>query len=135
MDIRGSSEQNSSKKPSTIHTWSKFEEDSLFRVLKDVVVKCGNRCDNETLKSGTLKEIEKAMNNLIPNSGLRTTPHIENKIRMLKKQYGIVYDVLNKNGFAWNDVKCVEVDSKEAWLNYVQMLKDGETNRFLYLRD
>ncbi|EXB70343.1 hypothetical protein L484_003214 [Morus notabilis] len=46
---------------------------------------------------------------------------------MLKKQYRKVYDMLNRSGFGWNDIKkCVEVDSDEAWLSYVQVNKDAE---------
>ncbi|CAB4309138.1 unnamed protein product [Prunus armeniaca] len=34
--------------------------------------------------------------------------------------YGIIFDMINKSGFAWNDsLKCIEVDSDEAWNTYV----------------
>lgn len=62
------------------------------------------------------------MNVLIHNSGIRASPHIENKYRMLKKQYSIVFDMVNTSVFSWNDVKkCVQVDSDEAWLTYTQV--------------
>ena len=121
MDIGGSSDQVYSDKSSR-RTWSKFEEDALLNVLEDVLVKGGNRCDNGTVRPGTWKEIEKALNVLIPSSGIRASPHIENKYRMLKKQYSIVFDMVNTSGFSWNDVKkCVQVDSDEAWLTYTQV--------------
>ena len=108
-------------KKNSRRTWSKFEEDGLLTILEDIVVK-GSRCDNGTFKSGTMKEIEEAMENLFANSGLKAYPHIENKMRMLKKQYGIVYDMISKSGFAWNDTKkCVEVDSDQVWAAYIQV--------------
>nr|XP_048325378.1 uncharacterized protein LOC125421218 [Ziziphus jujuba var. spinosa] len=58
---------------------------------------------------------------MCPNSGLQATPHIESKLKKWKKQYGIIYDMLNKSGFGWNDtLKCVEIDSDDAWKAYVQ---------------
>lgn len=46
---------------------------------------------------------------------------------MLKRQYAIVYDMLSRSGFAWNDIKkCVEVDSNEAWMTYVQHDQDAK---------
>ncbi|KAM6551262.1 hypothetical protein CsatB_001070 [Cannabis sativa] len=126
MDIGGSSDQVYSDKSSR-RTWSKFEEDALLNVLEEVLVKGGNRCDNGTVRPGTWKEIEKALNVLIPSSGIRASPHIENKYRMLKKQYSIVFDMVNTSGFSWNDVKkCVQVDSDEAWLTYTQNIKDAK---------
>ncbi|CAB4278451.1 unnamed protein product [Prunus armeniaca] len=36
--------------------------------------------------------------------------------------YGIIFDMINKSGFAWNDsLKCIEVGSDEAWNTYVQI--------------
>ncbi|CAL9004960.1 unnamed protein product [Prunus brigantina] len=36
--------------------------------------------------------------------------------------YGIIFDMINKSGFAWNDsLKCIKVDSDEAWNTYVQV--------------
>lgn len=39
----------------------------------------------------------------------------------------MLYEMLNRSGFGWNDIKkCVEVDSDEAWLTYVQINKEVE---------
>ncbi|CAB4319773.1 unnamed protein product [Prunus armeniaca] len=54
-------------------------------------------------------------------------PHIESKMRFWRKLYGIIFDMINKSGFAWNDsLKCIEVDSNEAWNTYVQHNKDDD---------
>ncbi|TXG61250.1 hypothetical protein EZV62_012613 [Acer yangbiense] len=75
----------------------------------------GARCDTGSFKSGTSTQIEKTLNSILPNSGIKASPHIDYKIRFWKKQYGIVFDMLNTSGFGWNDTKkCVEVDSNEA---------------------
>ena len=47
----------------------------------------------------------------------------------MEKQYGIIFDMLNKSGFGWDDVlKCVQVDSDEVWQAYVQVCVINQYN-------
>lgn len=116
MDI----EQNTQLK-GTRRSWNKIEEEALLTILEDVVSR-GGKCDNGSFKPGTINQIEKALQESCPNSGLKATPHIDSKMRKWKKYYGLICDMMNRSGFVWNDVrKCIEVDSEEAWLTYVQV--------------
>lgn len=113
--------QNTQSK-GTRRSWNKIEEEALLTVLEDVVSR-GGKCDNGSFKPGTINQIEKSLQKLCPNSGLKANPHIDSKLRKWKKFYGIMCDMRNRSGFKWNDVlKCIEVDSDEAWLTYVQVL-------------
>ncbi|XP_061989538.1 uncharacterized protein LOC133728173 isoform X2 [Rosa rugosa] len=106
--------------------WTSFEEESLLNVL-DGIIAGGQRCDTGSFKSGTLIKIENALNLLCPNSNLKASPHIESKLKKLKKDYSIIYDMMNKSGFAWNDIKkCIEVDSNEVWETYLQHNKKAK---------
>nr|XP_048335944.1 uncharacterized protein LOC107429887 isoform X2 [Ziziphus jujuba var. spinosa] len=118
MEAGGSSNDN--RWGESRRTWSRGEEEALL-VLLDEAVASGQRCDTGAFKPGTLNMIERKLAEMCPNSGLRATPHIESKLKKWKKQYGIIYDMLNKSGFGWNDtLKCVEIDSDDAWKAYVQ---------------
>ena len=48
---------------------------------------------------------------------MKAFPHIEAKMKNGKKnnnKYGILFDMLNKSRFGWNDtLKCIDVDSDE----------------------
>ncbi|KAK2637989.1 hypothetical protein Ddye_025784 [Dipteronia dyeriana] len=73
------------------------------------------------------EEEETLLATILPNCSLRATTHIESKLKTRKKQYGVIYDMINTSGFGWNSVrKCVEVDSNEAWHSYVQHHKQAE---------
>ena len=94
----------------------------LLIILEDVVPR-GHHFDTGAFKFGTIIMIEKKLADMCPNSNLKANPHIESKLKIgKKKRYSIVYDMLNKSGFGWNDSKkCVEVDSDEAWIADVQV--------------
>nr|XP_048317921.1 uncharacterized protein LOC125418433 [Ziziphus jujuba var. spinosa] len=118
MEAGGS--DNDNRGGDSRRTWTQREEEALLIIL-DEAVASGQRCDTGSFKPGTLTMIERRLSELCPNSRLRANPHIESKMRKWKKQYGIIYDMLNKSGFGWNDsLKCVEVDSEEVWQAYVQ---------------
>ena len=120
MEIGGSSNDQSRK--GMRRTWTKDEEEALLAILEDVIAR-GQHCNTGSFKSGIMTIIERSLSVMCPQSGLKANPHIESKLRKWKKQYGVVYDMLNKSGFGWNDtLKCVEVDSDEAWRSYVQII-------------
>ena len=96
MEIRGSSNDQSRK--GMRRTWTKDEEEALLTMLEDVVAR-GQHCDIGSFKSGTMTIIERSLSVMCPQSGLKVNPHIESKLRKWKKQYGVVYDMLNKSGF------------------------------------
>lgn len=120
MDTGSSSQVNESNRKGSRRVWTKEEEDALLDILEELVAK-GHRA-NRTFRAGTLIVIENSLRVLCPGSGLKANPHIESKIKKLKKQFSIVYDMVNKTGFGWNDVrKCVKVDSEETWKAYLQV--------------
>ncbi|KAF3443069.1 hypothetical protein FNV43_RR16990 [Rhamnella rubrinervis] len=106
--------------------WTREEEETLLDILDDVVAR-GQCCDMGSFKVGTMTMIERSLAQKCPESGLKINPHIESKLKKWKKQYGIIYDILSKSGFGWNDtLKCVEVDSNEAWKANVESNKQAE---------
>ncbi|XP_062003816.1 uncharacterized protein LOC133721263 isoform X1 [Rosa rugosa] len=138
-DILGmdSSQLNEANKKGSRRVWTREEESALLGILEDLVAK-NHRHDNGTFKSGALNQVENALHNLFPESGLKAKPHIESKMKILKKQFRIVYEMVNKTGFEWNDEKkCVMVDTEETWKAYLQHHKEaaGWRGKFFPLYD
>ncbi|KAK2643931.1 hypothetical protein Ddye_019126 [Dipteronia dyeriana] len=126
MDARGCSQINEQERKGNRSVWVKEEEEALLGIMDEIVAN-GGRADCGSFKAGTLKNIELRLATILPNCSLRATPHIESKLKTWKKQYGVMYDMINTSGFGWNGVrKCVEVDSNEAWHSYVQHHKQAE---------
>ncbi|KAK2639726.1 hypothetical protein Ddye_027521 [Dipteronia dyeriana] len=79
------------------------------------------KADNGTFKPGFLQQIEKMMSDKIPGCGLRAQPHIDSRIKLLKKQYHAISEMLgpSASGFGWNDdLKCVVVEKNvfDEWV-------------------
>ncbi|KAL5794950.1 hypothetical protein ACOSP7_003544 [Xanthoceras sorbifolium] len=125
----GISQINEQKTKGVRRAWTKEEEEVLLSIV-DEIVASGARADCGYFKSGTLKNMETRLTIVLPNCGLKANPYIESKLKFWKKQYEVVYDMLNTSGFRWNDVrKCVEVDSDEVWKSYVQHHKHAKEFR------
>ncbi|TXG72816.1 hypothetical protein EZV62_001395 [Acer yangbiense] len=120
MDVGGRTQTNEQDRRACRRMWTKEEEKTLLSIIDEIVVN-GGRADCGSFKVGTLKIMESPLANILPNCGLKASPHIESKVKTWKEDYGVVYDMINTSGFGWNNVrKYVEVESNEAWHSYVE---------------
>jgi len=100
--------------------WTKMEDEYLVEILEDLVRRGYNR-DNG-FKNGTHLEVEKKLEEKMPGCGIKASPHIESKMKTLKKHYTLVTDMLDRTGFGWNEtLKCVEVDTDDQWESYLKV--------------
>ncbi|CAB4319369.1 unnamed protein product [Prunus armeniaca] len=85
------------------HIWTPIEDASLVKALNELCVGGYWKVDNE-VRSRYLGQLEKAMEQKLPGCGLKAVPHIESRVKTLKKQTLAISDMLtNSSGFAWND--------------------------------
>lgn len=74
--------------------WKHEEDAKLVGVLLDMVNLGLYKADNG-FKPGYLNYVEEKIQASLPNSGLKAKPHIESRIKTLKRDFNIVYDMLN----------------------------------------
>ncbi|MFQ6656772.1 hypothetical protein Gotur_026730, partial [Gossypium turneri] len=70
-------------------------------------------------KTGYLNELGKMLENFLPNAMLKAKPNLESRIRTLKRDWSIVYNMLsgkNNSGFGWDEHRQLVVadDAKDA---------------------
>ncbi|XP_019054140.1 PREDICTED: uncharacterized protein LOC104602427 [Nelumbo nucifera] len=87
--------------------WSKEEEGKLIEGLMMLVHIRMWRSDNGTFKSGYLNQLERFMETNLPGCGLKANPHIESRVKHMKRQYAAICEMLSPScsGFGWDDVK------------------------------
>ncbi|KAL7214855.1 hypothetical protein ACSBR1_027101 [Camellia fascicularis] len=75
-------------------------------------------------------EYEKKISSAFSRTDLRDSPHIDLKIKLWRKQYNTLQDMLKISGFGWDDEqKMVLVDSDDVWQNYVKRVPDAKGMR------
>ncbi|KAK2646551.1 hypothetical protein Ddye_021746 [Dipteronia dyeriana] len=80
------------------------------------------------------------MSDEIPGCGLREQPHIDSRIKLLKKQYHAISEMLgpSASGFGWNDdLKCVVVEKNmfDEWVKSHPTAKGLRNKYFLYYEE
>ncbi|PKI48020.1 hypothetical protein CRG98_031613 [Punica granatum] len=77
-------------------------------------------------KSGYLPELEKMLLEKLPNCGIKARPHIESRLKTLKKKWAIVYDMmLNISGFGWDSTRKMVTAEDDVWEAYVATHKEA----------
>ncbi|RWR94855.1 putative myb/SANT-like domain-containing protein [Cinnamomum micranthum f. kanehirae] len=105
--------------------WTDAEDKELVYALFDMVNAGTHKADNG-FKPGFLGVIEAVLKQKLPGSGIKAKPHIDSRIKTMKKDFRVVYDMLNGencSGFGWDPQKNVVVAEDEVWNGYVKTHK------------
>ncbi|KAF5956592.1 hypothetical protein HYC85_003817 [Camellia sinensis] len=97
MDDTGTTSSRKKGKPRRF--WNHCKELFLITTMKDFRADFYNECEKKILSA-------------LPRTNLQATPHIDSKIKLWRKQYNILQDMLKISSFSWDDEqKILLVDS------------------------
>ncbi|GMP67441.1 hypothetical protein CsSME_00027426 [Camellia sinensis var. sinensis] len=138
MDGTGTTSSRKKGKPQRF--WNHCEELFLITTMKDVTTSNPMwKLDNNQFRASFYNECKKKILSAFLGTDLRATPHIDLKIKLWRKQYNTLQDMLKISGFGWDDEqKMVLIDNDDVWQNYVRRVPDakGTQNRpFLFYED
>ena len=110
--VNSTGSKDGSMQSESKHQWTTTEDEKLVECRVDTANLGSTWRAENGFKSGDLLELERMMLEKISSYKLRAQPHIENRYRLLKKQYGAIADMLGQgNGFGWDDgYKCLVCD-------------------------
>ncbi|PPD86965.1 hypothetical protein GOBAR_DD16092 [Gossypium barbadense] len=83
-------------------------------------------------KAGYLNELEKMLEKALPRAMLKAKPNIESQIRCLKREWSVVYDMLNgqnNSDFGWDEHRQLVVAEDAVWDSYVKSHKEASQFR------
>ncbi|KAL2893450.1 Fimbrial protein MS11-D3A [Bienertia sinuspersici] len=105
--------------------WSSQEENALVEILLETQ-NSNWKCDTG-YKTGYQSHIEKKMLERFPYCGLKGKPHIESKIKILKRQLGYILEIQKQasgSGFGWDDELKMITGEKETFMGWAQGPED-----------
>ncbi|PPD99414.1 hypothetical protein GOBAR_DD03556 [Gossypium barbadense] len=112
----------------TKRKWVLEEDTALVSCMADLH-NIGTFNTDTGFKVGYLNELEKMLEKALPNAMLKAKPNIESRIRLLKREWSIVYDMLNgqnNSGFGWEEHRKLVVAEDAVWESYVKPRGDRD---------
>ncbi|CAI9269445.1 unnamed protein product [Lactuca saligna] len=107
--------------------WTITEDVKLVETLVNMVNIGGFKADNG-FKYGYLLHLENTLKEKIPNSGILGKPHIESRIKTMKKDWQVVYDMVNgtnTSGFGYDSSTHSVTAEPAVWDSYIQVHKEA----------
>ncbi|KAA8529641.1 hypothetical protein F0562_034259 [Nyssa sinensis] len=132
--------QNSEEKTSKIkkRQWTRKEDKALIEALLELY-NTGWKRDNGTFKSGYTAVLEKEMKSRLPGCNLKASPHIDSRLKTLKKHCDAITDMRGAIGIRWNNeehtVMCEDDDIWEDWVKIHSDAKGLRNKPFPYYDD
>ncbi|MFQ6636385.1 hypothetical protein Gotur_012485 [Gossypium turneri] len=74
-------------------------------------------------KAGYLNEMERMLEKVLPYAMLKAKPNLESRIRTLKRDWAIVYDMLrgkDNSDFCWDEHRQFVVAEDIVWNSYIK---------------
>ncbi|MBA0743296.1 hypothetical protein Gogos_005996 [Gossypium gossypioides] len=75
-------------------------------------------------KASYLNEMERMLEKVLPYAMLKAKPNLESRIRTLKRDWAIVYDMLHgkdNSGFGWDEHRQFVVAEDVVWNSYISL--------------
>ena len=134
--MSGVPESNASSQASrgTKIKWVPEEDAALVSCMVDLH-NVGTFNADTGFKAGYLNELEKMLEKALPRAMLKAKPNIESRIRCLKREWSVVYDMLNgqnNSGFGWDEHRQLVVAEDAVWESYVKVKCISSIYLFFY---
>ncbi|PPD70171.1 hypothetical protein GOBAR_DD32950 [Gossypium barbadense] len=107
----------------TKRKWAPEEDAALVSCMVDLH-NVGTFNADTGFKVGYLNKLEKMLEKALPNAMLKAKPNTELRIRLLKKEWSIVYDMFNgqkNSGFGWDEHRQLVVTEDAVWDSYLKL--------------
>ncbi|XP_074307354.1 uncharacterized protein LOC141642445 [Silene latifolia] len=107
--------------------WTIEEDRALVSAMQDLLDLGGWKADNGQFKNGAYAKIETFMEQKLPGSGKKAEPHIESRVKTLRKHYDAIVEMLSPqaSGFGWNDEHKFVTCDLSVWETWVKSHKNA----------
>ncbi|XWS73096.1 hypothetical protein CRYUN_Cryun02cG0096400 [Craigia yunnanensis] len=83
---------------------------------------------NTGFKASYLEKLQRMLQKILPHANMKAKPNLESRIRTLKKDWTIIYDMIigkDMSGFRWDDHRQLVVAEDLVWEYYISSHKEA----------
>ncbi|KAK6930949.1 Myb/SANT-like domain [Dillenia turbinata] len=118
--------------------WTTREDEALIEALHEIY-STGWKTENGNFKGGYTTALEKALKSKLPGCNLKASPHIESRLKILKKHCNAISDIRESHKVHWNEeehtVVCEDDDVWNEWVKDHPDAKALKNKVFPYYED
>lgn len=101
--------------------WTPEEDEVLIASLSELC-RAGWKRENGNFKNGYIAALERKLRSRIPGCTIRASPHIESRLKLLKRQYDAITETQVASGMKWDsNEKILICKDSNAWDEWVQV--------------
>lgn len=104
--------------------WSLAEDRALITAMNELLDIGGWKADNGQFKSGAYAKLEAMMLHKLPGCEKKAKPHIESRVKHLRKQFDDVTEMRSSSasGFGWNDEEKFVTCPQAVWDEWIKVI-------------
>lgn len=108
------------------HKWTRREDEALISALTELC-QTGWKRDNNIFRSGYTTVLEKELKSKLPGCNLKASPHIESRLKTLKKHCDAITDTKDAFGIEWRSTECTLICyDDDVWDDWVKDHSDAK---------
>ncbi|XP_076905734.1 uncharacterized protein At2g29880-like [Bidens hawaiensis] len=112
--------------PTKQHKWTKTEDEALISALTEIC-QSGWKRDNNIFRSGYTTALEQELKFRLPGCNLKATPHIESRLKTLKKHCDAITNMKDAFGIEWRSADCTVVCADDdVWDDWIKGHPDAK---------
>jgi hypothetical protein len=85
--------------------WTAEEDEELVKALCEVSTDPRYKVEGGGFKNCYSQGIQSILAQKLPGRGIKASPHVESRLKVLKRKYYSIKDMLASPGFSWDDAR------------------------------
>ncbi|KAK6160275.1 hypothetical protein DH2020_003656 [Rehmannia glutinosa] len=118
--------------------WTPKEDAALIAALSELC-NAGWKRETGIFKNGYTSALERKLKSKLPGCNIKASPHIESRLKLLKRQYDAITEMQGAAGMQWDDkdnlLICEDDDVWEEWVQTHTDAKGLRNKQFPYYND
>jgi hypothetical protein len=85
--------------------WTADEDEELVKALREVSADPRYKVEGGGFKNCYSQGIESILAQKLPGRGIKASPHVDSRLKVMKRKYYSIKDMLASPGFSWDDTR------------------------------